>query len=176
MAVSQKSQGSIDGAAQRFAGPVGVEKRVTFTVDAGNAYASGDLIADMTEIANAVDAAGGSALIDQIALYDKNDQTASAYTLIFGASSTSLGSLNSAPNISDANGVGASAGLGVRTVPVASGDWVDMGGFKVATLRLNPPLKVRAAAASTSIYVGVVNGAGTPTFAAGDLVADITIA
>lgn len=174
MAVSQKNQGTIDGGARRTAKAVGVPIRVTPTLDT-SAYASGDLVADMTAITNAADAVGGSIVVDQITIYDKGDQTASAYTLVFGQASTSLGTLNSAPNISDANAAGAAAGAGLKVVPIAAADWVDIGGIKVATLR-NLGLVLHAAAASRDLYVGVVNGAGTPTFGASDWVIDIEAA
>jgi hypothetical protein len=170
MSVSAKDQGTIDGAAQRVARPVGNAKVVQFVVDT-SAYASGDLVADMVEITGAADVAGGSVVIDQITLFDKADQTASAYTLVFGSASTSLGTINSAPNISDANAL-ASA---LRVVGVALADWVDMGGVKVATLR-DVKLPLHCAAGQTSIWVGIVNGAGTPTFTASDVVAHIDLA
>lgn len=171
MSVSQKDQGTVDGAAQRVAGAVGEEATVTFVVDT-NVYASGDLISDLVEIANAVDAAGGSVVLDSLTLFDKADQAAAAYTLVFASASTSLGTINSAPNISDANALASK----LKLVPVAAADWVDMGGVKVATIR-NIGLRLHAASGQTSLWSGVVNGAGTPTFgAAGDLVAHMTFA
>ncbi|MBI1188308.1 MAG: hypothetical protein GC206_13420 [Alphaproteobacteria bacterium] len=157
-----------------MARPVGAPIRITPTVLSADAYDAGDLFFDVTEIANAVDALGGAGVIDQIVIYDKGDQAAAAMTLIFAQASTSLGSLDAAPNISDANAAGAAAGAGLRTVAVASGDFIDVGGLKVATLR-DVKLIVNAAAASRSIYLGAMC-AGTPTQATGDIVIDVWMA
>lgn len=170
MAVAQKLQ--TDGAAaQRLAGAVGNVVRITPTVLNADAYDSGDVLFTMTEIALAVDAVGGSARIEQIVIYDTDDQTAAAWQLWFGAGSTTLAALDAAPSISDTNAKGASAGLGLRGLPVASASFIDAGGLKIATLT-NVGLIVQAAADSRSVYVGAVV-TGTPTQTTGGIVMDI---
>lgn len=173
MAIAQKLQ--LDGAAaQRVAESVGKVVRVTPTVLNSDAYDSGDVLFTMTEIANAVDEEGGAARIEQIVIYDKDDQTAAVWTLYFGAGSTTLAAPDSAPSISDANAAGASAGLGLRAMALATTDWADAGGLKIATVR-NVGLIVQAAEDSTSVYVGAVV-TGTPTQTTGGIVMDIYFA
>jgi hypothetical protein len=135
---------------------------LTLTTDT-SAYASGDLIADTQELANAVTFNGGTAVVQNIVLLDRADQTAAAIYLVFLKTNVTLGTENSAPSISDDN-----AGNVLGIVKIESTDWFDLGGAKVATVR-NIGLLVEAAADSTSIYVGVINDAGTPTFAADSL-------
>ena len=171
--VAQKLQ-SDNNAAQRFAESVGTCVRVTPTVLNADAYDSGDVLFTMTEIPLAVDANGGLARIEQIVIYDKDDQTAAAWQLWFGAGSTTLAPPDSAPSISDANAAGATAGLGLRGLAVASADFIDAGGLKIAT-KTNIGLIVQAAADSRSVYVGAVV-TGTPTQATGGIVMDIYFA
>ena len=169
---SQKQQGDVDGAAPRAADAVGVEKRVVFVSDAGVAYASGDLIADAVEVTLVADAIGGGVNLDQVTLYDKSDNTAFAGWLVFADAATSFGTINAAPNISDANAIANH----LKPLAFAAADWVDVGGIKVLTLR-NVNLKLHCAAATRSLWVGIVNSSGTPTeAAAGDLLADLNFA
>lgn len=173
MAIAQVLQ--TDGAAaQRVADSVGKVVRITPTVLNSDAYDSGDVLFTMTEIANAVDENGGLARIAQIVIYDADDQTAAAWQLWFGAGSTTLAAPDSAPSISDANARGASAGLGLRGLAVASASFIDAGGIKIATL-VNTGLIVQAAADSKSVYVGCVV-TGTPTQTTGGIVMDIYFA
>jgi hypothetical protein len=135
---------------------------VTLSLDT-SAYGSGDLLADTQEIAGAFLTAGGYALLHSVTVLDEDDQGV-AFDLHFLQNSTSLGTENSAPNMSDAN---ARSNIMCR-VPIAAADYTDMGGFRVATVgSLNRMLK--AASASTSLYVAAVNGSGTPTFTASGL-------
>lgn len=138
-------------------------RTITLTLDT-SAYGSADLVADTQEMADAFDLDGGSAFLESVTLIDKDDQTASAYTLVFLNQSVSLGTENSAPNVSDANAAAAVIGA----IGIASGDWVDMGGQKVASKgNLGLVLQV---ATGKSLFVALVNGAGTPTFTAAGLV------
>lgn len=123
-------------------------------------YAANELLFNSVELQSAVRENGGTATITSIVIEDKDDQAATAYTLVFANANTNFGTLNAAPSLDDTAG---ETVLGC--VPVAVGDWVDLGGFKVATVR-NIGLKVQAAAASTSLWLACVNGAGTPTFTA----------
>lgn len=135
---------------------------ITLSLDT-SAYGASDLLADTQEVAGAVRIPGGTALLHSVTVLDEDDQGV-ALDLIFLQNSTSLGTENSAPNMSDAN-----ARSNVLTrVPVAAADYTDMGGFRVATVgNLNRLLK--AASGSTSLYIAAVNGAGTPTFTASGL-------
>lgn len=135
---------------------------VTPTCDT-NAYASGDLIFDSTEIANAVRANGGQAILESVTIIDKADQGV-AFTLLLANAATDFGTLNTAPDADDAE-----CATVVGWVPVATSDYVDLGAAKVACIR-NIGLLVQAGGATTSLYVAAVNGTGTPTFGASDLV------
>lgn len=90
------------------------------TVVDTNAYISGDLLFDTTAIPMALDEANGTGIIHSVILLDKNDQ-AGALDLIFLRSSTSLGTINNALNISDTL---ADEIIGV--VEIVAGDYVDL--------------------------------------------------
>lgn len=132
---------------------------VTLTTDTA-AYASGDLIADTQVVTGAMRLAGGTALLHSVSVLDEDDQGV-AFDVIFLQNSTSLGTENGAPNISDAN---ARSNV-LCKVAIAAADYTDLGGFKFATVgNLNRLLK--AASGSKDIYVAVVNSTGTPTYSA----------
>lgn len=144
---------------QMTTGPELVLIDVTLTTDT-SAYASADLIADTQEVAGAVATAGGYAKLESVAVLDEDDQGV-AFDIFFMQNSTSFGTENSAPNISDAN---ARSNV-LAKVAIATADYFDFGGAKLASVA-NIGRIVKAASGSTSIYVAVVNGAGTPTYSA----------
>ncbi len=135
---------------------------VTPTLDT-NAYASGDLLFDSTAVAAAVREAGGHCLLESVTIIDKADQGV-AFTILIANAATDFGAPNSAPDPDDTE-----AATVIGWVPVATADYVDLGTSKVACIR-NIGLLLKAAAASTSLYIAGVNGTGTPTYAASDLV------
>lgn len=152
------AQGTASGAQRTTSADADVHT-VTLSLDT-SAYASGDLTADTQVISStAVDQAGGVAILDSITIVDEDAQGV-AQTIIITSASTSMGTENSAPNISDAN---ARNILGV--VAVAAADFVTISGTKVATIR-NIGLHCKAAAGSQALYVAVLNGSGTPTHTA----------
>lgn len=131
---------------------------VTLSLDTG-AYANGDLLADTQAVANAVRVNDGTGILHSVMIVDEDDQGA-AFDLYFLSANNTLGSENSAPSISDAN-----ARDILCRVSVATADYSDLGGVKVANLHsLNRIIK--GASGSTSIYVAAVNGSGTPTYTA----------
>lgn len=120
-----------------------------------SAYTAGDVLFDSTEIANAVRVSGGRAELVSVFLLDEDDQAAAAITLYFFRSNVSLGTANSAPNISDVN-----ARECQGHISFAAGDFVDLGTSKVATLRdLGLMLEPTT---GTSVWVAATC-AGTPT-------------
>jgi hypothetical protein len=131
---------------------------LTLSLDT-NIYADGDVLADTQEIADAVLADGGRAMLESIALIDEDDQGI-ALDLVFFSANRSLGAENGAPNISDAN---ARDCLG--KVSIATGDFVDFGGVRVAT-KTGIGLLLEAAAGSRSLWVGAITRGGTPTYTA----------
>lgn len=121
-----------------------------------SAYTAGDVLFDTTAISGATRIQGGRVKLTSVVLLDEDDQTAAAITLYFLNSNVSLGTANAAPSITDAN---ARSITGV--VPIASGDFTDVGGAKVACVK-NIGLIMEAASSSTTLYVAATC-AGTPT-------------
>lgn len=147
--------------------PVLVTAALTFSLDT-SIYASGDVLADTQPIAGAFAVSGGTGKVTQIALLDKDDQTAAGIDVVFLRSNTSLGTENAAVSISDLN---SEEILGI--VSIASGDWIDIGGAKLATKVLTVPLEVMATT-GTSLYVALITR-GTPTQTASGITAKISI-
>lgn len=137
---------------------------VTPTLDT-NAYTSGDLLFDSTEIANAVRANGGCAILQSVTAIDKDDQKL-AMTLLFADANTDFGTANSAPDPDDTE-----AATVLGHVAIATGDYVDLGGASVACVR-GIGLLLKAGAATTSLYIAAITG-GTPTHTASGLVLKI---
>ncbi len=136
---------------------------VTLVVNT-SAYDAGDLLSDRIEIADVVRKTNESLILQTITVIDKADQKA-AFNLVFLDGDISLGTINGAPNISDANVLSYVIGH----APVAAADYLDLGGVSVATVR-NVGLFLQTAIGSKTLYVAAVT-TGTPTYgAAGDLV------
>jgi len=137
-------------------------RSVTLSTDT-SAYASGDLIADTQQIDGFFRKADGTGVINSINIIDEDAQGVALY-IIFMSTSTSLGTENSAPNISDANLTAGFQGI----VSVATTDYVTVSGTKVATIK-NIGLPVQAVSGTDDLYIAVLNGTGTPTFTASGL-------
>jgi hypothetical protein len=135
---------------------------VTLSTDT-SAYASGDLIADTQQMDAFFRKADGTGVINSISIIDEDAQGVALY-VIFMKTSTSLGTENSAPNISDAN---LSAGM-IGIVPVATTDYVTCSGAKIATIK-NIGLPVMAVSGTDDLYIAILNATGTPTFTASGL-------
>jgi hypothetical protein len=139
--------------------------QVVPTVDAGNVYASGDLINDVATITGAALGTGGLCELVSVTISDASDNTASAYTIFVTNLSTTWGTFNAAPTLVDAGALGIQA-----IIPIATGDWIDLGGFKVAQPRIAQNVGcICKTSGSANLYTTVLNGAGTPTFAASAL-------
>lgn len=140
---------------------------VTFTTDTA-AYAAGDVLADTQEITNAFRVAGDSAIVYSMEFQDKADQGA-AFDVVFFRASVSLGTENSAPDISDSD---AESILGI--IPVSTAKYKDLGGCRIATL---PAADCGLGVCSTdgnSLFVGLISQ-GTGTYAATSLLGKITL-
>lgn len=130
-------------------GPVKVTTKV-LSVDTA-AYAVGDIIADTEAISAAfrMDDKGG--VLTTLTLYDFSDGTACALRVVFLTASTSLGSENAAPSLSDANGL---------TVPfwvdIPATGWVDWGGYKAYCLT-GLTIPVQPIAGTDDLAVAVVS-------------------
>ena len=126
-------------------------------------YASGDLIADTTEIPFAVTHIGGSSRFLSLNIQDAGAQ-AVAFKVYVMAVNKSFGTINSAPNISDANITAAKV---QAIIDIATSDWVTLSGSSMASRTFEFPVK----AVAQSLYFAIVNGAGGPDYvAATDLV------
>ncbi len=86
--------------------------------------------------------------------------------IFVGADAVSLGTENDAVSISDSDAVSLQ-----RVCNVASGDYADVGGAKIAT-KAGLGLVVQAAAGNASLYIGAVTR-GTPTHTAAGIVLKI---
>lgn len=135
---------------------------ITMSADTG-VLASGDLIADTQQYDAFFRKTDGTGVINSITIAEKDAQGA-AYYIYIHRTSTSMGTENNAPNISDANFV---AGI-QHIISVATTDFVAVSGVKVATLR-NLGLPVMAVSGTDDLYFSIVNSTGTPTYASGEI-------
>jgi hypothetical protein len=139
-----------------------VVKDVTLTLDT-SAYASGDVIAATQQVNAALRITDGTGMLSSIEIIDKDDQGA-AFTIYILSADVAVGTENAAPSITDGD---AASILG--HVDVATGDYKDLGGVKVACkTALNIP--VVAVSGTDDLYVAVVNSTGTPTYTASGIV------
>jgi hypothetical protein len=140
-----------------------VVRDVTASTDTA-AYASGDLIADTQQIDAFFNKTDGCGVINSITIIDEEAQNVKFF-ILFHSTSTSMGSENSAANISDAN---ASASIqGVVTVETT--DWITgISGVSVACIK-NIGLPVKAVSGTDDLYFSIVNHTGTPDWDADSL-------
>jgi hypothetical protein len=135
---------------------------VTPTLDT-SAYASGDVLFVATTTGNLLRVNDGTGLLKSVQVIDKGDQGA-AFDLYFFSSNVTTGAFNGAPSISDAD---TASFLGM--VSIATGDYKDLGGARVASKNAID-IVLKAASGAKNVYIAAVNGSGTPTYAASDLV------
>ena len=119
-------------------------------------HATGDVIAISEEISNAVAVNGGRAIIQSVAFLNTDDSVESpAMDLVFCVDNTALGTIGSAPNITDANFINCVQGV------VNVSNWLTLKATdnQIAT-KTNVGLVVKAASDSKSIFVNVINSSG----------------
>lgn len=133
-----------------------------------DAYDSGDVLFDTTEVTAAFAANDGTGLIQTITVLDGDDQAAAAMTLFIMTTSTSLGTKDSTPSISDAN-----AQAILHIIPIASGDWTDVGGGKIVSLK-NLALPIHAGSGVDDFWIAATTG-GTPTQTTSGIIIKISI-
>lgn len=123
-------------------------------------YASGDVL--FVPIAfNGARVAGGRSYLQSLVVVDSDDQ-GNPMEFYFFSEAVTLGTLNAAPSISDADAL---KFLGM--VSVSTGDWIDLGGVRVATLR-GIGLMMVPKSDSTNLYVAGITRS-TPTHTASGL-------
>lgn len=130
---------------------------VTLSLDT-SVYASGDVMADTQVVTNAVRVADGTGVLQSILVLDEDDQGL-AFDLIFIQDNVSLGTENAAPSITDAH---ARSILGL--VSIASADFIDLGGARIAT-KTGLGLVVKPTSGTRNIYVAAITR-GAPTHTA----------
>lgn len=133
-------------------------KDVTLVLDT-NVYATGEVLVVPQEIVGVFPEAGGKRLLQSIMLLDEDDQ-AQALDLIFLNADATLGTINAAVSISDAD-----ARKIIGVVEVAAADYVDLVNSQVAVKSAVGQV-LKAASDSASLWVGAVSrGTGTYTAA-----------
>jgi hypothetical protein len=129
-----------------------------------SAFQADDVMADTQAITNAFVDIDGTGIVQAIAVFDPDDQTAYDFDINFHRTSTSLGTENSAISISDANLYAAE----VEAVALTTDDVKDFANGK-AYYKRNVGLPVRSVAGSMDLYISMVCRSGTPTHAGGSI-------
>lgn len=144
---------------------------VTLTPTAStSAYVDGDIFFDLTEVLNAVLAAGDTCYVQSITVIDK-DAEGLALDIYVAQGSTSLGTVSSAPSISDANIV---ANVMQRLCQFATSDYTTLNGAKIASIgNLAFPVKTSG---STSFWLGAIARSGATLSSTSDIVVLVGIA
>lgn len=140
---------------------------VTLTLDT-SAYASGDVLVVPQVISAVMSANAGTALLHSITLNDKDDQ-GQALDIVMMKTNVSIGTINAAVSISDTN---ADEILGI--ISFAAGDFIDLGGCRVAT-KTGIGLVCKSGASSQDLYVGAISR-GTGTYTASGITAQFGFA
>jgi hypothetical protein len=132
-----------------------------------SALDAGDVVFDRKIVPNCVGGYDRTGWLMSVTVVDATDQKA-ALELVFLKADVTLGTIDAAPSISDANALHV---LGVVHVPASAYDvstnphgWVDLGGVSTCTITgINLP--ITPVATTADIYVAAFTP-GTPTYAA----------
>lgn len=131
---------------------------VTLVLDT-NIYASGDVLAIPQEVKGVFPSKGGTVKLVSVVALDEDDQN-QVFDLVFFNASATLGTINGAINISDAD-----AGKIIGYVVLAAGDSNDTINSRLfAKNGINQIMQ--ASYASTSLWIAAVCRGGTPTYTA----------
>ena len=153
-------------AGEAHVGEVGgntVVKTITMTADTA-IMASADIIADTQQLDAAFRKADGTGVLQSVTVFDPDDNAAFAFDVYIHSTSTSMGSENAAISITDAN---AAAGI-IGVISFAITDAKDLINGRMYH-KSNIGLPIYAVSGTDDLYVSVVNGSGTPTFAGGSI-------
>lgn len=132
---------------------------LTPTLDTSQ-YGAGEALFNAVELANVGRVDGGTVILQSVTVIDSDDQAAATLDIYFFDAAVTFATANNTPSISDADAL-KFQGL----VSVAAGDWKDLGGVKVASLR---GIGLMMKPTATGLYVAAVTG-GTPTQSASGL-------
>jgi hypothetical protein len=141
---------------------------ITMTADTA-ILASGDIIADTQQYDAFFRKTDGTGVINSITITEKDAQGAAYYILIH-RTSTSMGTENAGVSITDANFVASIQHI----IAVATTDFIAVAssgtgsGTKVAELK-NLGIPVMAVSGTDDLYISIINGTGTPTYASGEI-------
>ena len=122
-----------------------------------SATASGDVIAVPIEITGVLREQGGRVKLTSVVVLDGDDQGQNM-DLVFSDQDITLGTLNAAVSVSDADAANI-----IGIVPVT--DWIDMINSQIATEE-NLGIVMQGTSGSTSLWMGIVCREGTPTYTA----------
>lgn len=133
------------------------------TVDTG-AYADGDLLSDTVALEPVSRVPGGRTWLVSVHVLDESDQ-GQPFDIVFLDEFNSLGTINSAPNITDGN---ARKICGKMSVPAAA--YLDLGGCRIATITAgttdgNLPLLLQTPQNSMQMFMATISR-GTGTYGA----------
>lgn len=134
---------------------------VTLVADT-SIYANNDVLAIPQEVTGVFRQQAGRVKLDSVVVLDGDDQ-GTAIDLVFSDSNITLGTINAAISVSDAD-----AAKIVGHVAVAAADFKDYINSMIA-VKTGVGLVMEAAAASTSLWVSAVVRSGTPTYTASGL-------
>ena len=122
---------------------------------------AGDVAVAITEITNFFRDKGQCAMLRSLMLIDPADQGA-ALDFYFFQSTVAFGTLDAAPSISDADAL-----KFIGKVSVATGDYADLGGARVAH-KADINFLMKGASDSASVFVAAT-AVATPTYGANNL-------
>ena len=150
--------------------------RVTPTLDT-SAYSTGDVLFNYTEIPNAVREDGGCSKLINVTILNTDDAMEDMELLFHQVSGINIGTVNSSPDISDANAKLLKV-CSVFCLDASGGETFDMGGAQVSNNQAESdnsnqshyqlPIFLQAEPGSTSVYFSAMVGA-TETYLATDL-------
>lgn len=132
---------------------------VTPTLDTGVAYTAGDVLFVATDIPNVTRASGIPVTLTSVVAVDKADLKVEMLLLFFDSTVT-LGTINAAVSISDADAL-----KFVGAAFIAKSDWVDLGGVDIANPAISPTMMKPS---TTSLFVCALPTEAC-TFTNGDL-------
>jgi len=139
---------------------------VELTLDTA-VYADGDLLCQPAELQN-VCVENFPSFIYNALILDYDDQGGAIELLFFRSNPGHLGTVNAGISIGDAQ---AEEIIGI--VPVASGDWTDIGSQQIADPQFNP-IKVRPTDGGTSVWVAGMAGAAS-TYTSGKMLVKVGV-
>jgi hypothetical protein len=126
--------------------------------------AAADIIATTQQLDAAFRIADGTGVLQSVTVFDYDDNTAFDFLVYIHSTTVSMGTENAGITIADAD---ASAGI-IGVISFANTDAKDLINGRMYH-KSNIGLPIYAVTGTDDLYVSVVNGSGTPTFAGGSI-------